>query len=74
MRTAARVLGVLGGIIGIGCGALAGRPTASWILMAFAGVVGFVCIKALWALPGIMLIVGAALEFATRHRKKSSGV
>jgi hypothetical protein len=63
----AAVIVAIAGIVG---GALAGRPTASWILMAFAGFVGFVCVRALWVLPGIMLIVGAVCEFKTRHQTR----
>jgi hypothetical protein len=63
----AAVIVAVAGIVG---GALAGRPTASWILMTFAGVVGFVCVRALWALPGVMLIVGAVFEFKTRHQTR----
>ncbi len=108
MRTAAKVLGIVGGVFGIifgiigmavggagialgaeGGGAVAALSVVA-ILLAVAGIVGgalatnhrpaaitlmlapgiwgFICISAFWTLPGILLIIGGALEIASKSK------
>jgi hypothetical protein len=62
-------IAILLAIAAIVGGALAnGHRLASTILLLVPGVIGFVCISVFWILPGILLIVGGALEILARGK------
>lgn len=111
MRTAAMVLGIIGGVFGILAGLLAmvvggagaalnaegggtvtglgfaavfiavaaivgaalanKSPMASWILLLLTGIAGFIAVSAFWIISGILLLVGALLEFIARKDVKT---
>lgn len=59
-------------LLGIAGGAMArSRPTWAGVLQGVAVVAGVPVARTFWILPGLLLLVGAGLAFATARRRRA---
>ena len=67
------LVGVVCGLIGVVGGATVRRnPVSAGVLMAVAGVGGFLAVSLFWVLPGGMLLIGSWMAWVVKQRHEET--